>query len=249
VFILKFGKCEVCVHPVAAIIEMLVIACLVHAIPSVAVLGLHFIDYLTVSSLILIGLLGSLYMHEFAHSFAARRTNLSIKGITISIFGASTSVEGEPSTPKQAFAVSVAGPLMNIFLGAAFYMGYIVFQELDIAGTVCFCLAVFNGVFSAYNLLPVMPLDGGFIARSVFWTVSRDWWWSTRMSFNMGAGVIFFCVVTGIVNMLMHNYIIGGFSLIAGLCLWQSERLAYQQISAARFLGTLNPDHEYRESM
>jgi hypothetical protein len=69
------------------------------------------------------------------------------------------------------------------------------------------------------------------------------------MSFNMGAGVIFFCMVTGIVNILLHNYIIGGFSLIAGLCLWQSERLAYQQISAARFLGTMNPDHEYRESM
>ncbi len=237
---MKFGKCEVCVNPLFAIIEMIMIFCLLHAIPSVADLGLHFVDYLIISFLVFVGSLGSLFMHEYAHVLAALSMRLPVKGITISVFGAYTSVDGQPSTPKEAFIVSIAGPLMNILMGVIFYSGHIAFQKLDIAGTVCFCLAVFNGIVSAYNLLPVMPLDGGFIVRSAFWTATRDWGWSTRISFNIGTGFILICIVTGIVNIFIHNPVMGVLFLIAGLCLWQSERLAYQQMLAARFLSMLN---------
>ncbi len=242
-FILKIKNCRVFVNPLVAVVEMVIIFCLLHAIPSVADLRLHFVDYLIISFLVFAGSIGSLFMHEYAHVLAALLMRLPIKGITISVFGAYTSVDGQPSTPKEAFVISIAGPLMNIFMGAIFYAGHIAFQQLDIAGTVCFCLAVFNGIFSAYNLLPVMPLDGGFIVRSAFWTASRDWGWSTRISFNIGTGVILICIVTGIVNIFIHNPVMGVFFLIVGIGLWQSERLAYQQMSAARFLSMLNPKH------
>lgn len=228
-------------NPLVAIIEMIVIFCLVRAIPSVADLGLHFFDYLIISFLVLAGSLGSLFMHEYAHALAALSMRLPIKGITISVFGAYLSVDGQPSTPKEAFIISIAGPIMNIFMGAIFYAGHIAFRQLDIAGTVCFCLAVFNGIFSAYNLLPVMPLDGGFIVRSAFWTASRDWGWSTRISFNIGTGFILICIATGIVNIFIHNPVMGIFSIIVGLSLLQSEKVAYRQMWAARFLSTLNP--------
>jgi Zn-dependent protease len=240
-FILKFKNCDVCVNPLVAIVELIAIFCLLHAIPSVADLGLHFVDYLIITFLVFTGSLGSLFMHEYAHSLAARWMQLPIKGITVSVFGAFTSVDGQPSTPKGAFIVSIAGPLMNIFIGVIFYTSHIAFGYLDIAGTACFCLAVFNGIFSAYNLLPVMPLDGGLIVRSAFWTTSRDWGWSTRISFNVGTGFILICIATGIVNIFTHNPVMGVLSLIVGLSLLQSERMAYQQMWAARFLNTLNP--------
>jgi Zn-dependent protease len=242
-FILKIKNYRVLVNPLIAGVEMVIIFCLLHFIPSVADLGLHFVDYLTISFLVFAGSLGSLFMHEYAHVLGALLMRLPIKGITISVFGAYTSVDGQPSTPKEAFVVSNAGPLKNIFMGAIFYTGHIAFRQLDIAGTVCFCLAVFNGIFGAYNLLPVMPLDGGFIVRSAFWTASRDWGWSTRISFNIGTGVILVCLATGIVNIFIHNPVTGVLFLIVGIGLWQTERLAYQQMSAARFLSMLNPKH------
>ena len=230
-------------NPWFAIMEMVVIFCLLHIIPSFADRGLHFVDCLIISFLVFAGFLGSLFLHEYAHVLAAVPMRLPTKGITISVFGAYTSVDVKTSTPKEAF-VAIAGPLMNIFLGAIFYTGHIVFQQLEIAGIVCFCLAVFNGIFSAYNLLPVMPLDGGFVVRSVFWTASRDWWWSTRISFNIGTGVILIGIVTGIVNIFIHNPVTGVLFLFVGVSLLQHERLAYQQMSAARFLSMMDlKDH------
>ena len=241
--ILKFRNFRVYVNPVAAIIEMIGISYIVNSVPSVAGPGLNFLGYLVVSFLILVGLLGSLFAHEYAHFLAARWIRLPVEGITISVFGAYTSVDGEPSTPKDAFIISIAGPLMNVFIGAIFYAGYIVFPQAEIAAAVCFCLAVFNGVLGAYNLLPVMPLDGGFIVRSAFWKASRDWGRSTRISFDIGTGVVLICIVTGVINLFMRNTVAGVFFLIFGICLWQSERLAYQQMSAARFLSMVSPRH------
>ena len=226
-------------HPLFAVVEVIIIFCLLHVIPSLADLGLHFVDSLIISSLVFSGFLGSLFLHEYAHVLAARMMRLPTNGITISVFGAYTSVDGQTSTPKDAL-VALAGPLMNIFLGAIFYAGQIAFRQLDIAGTVCFCLAALNGIFSVYNLLPVMPLDGGFVVRSAFWTASRDWWWSTRISFNIGTGFILIGIVTGIVNILIHNPVTGVFFLIVAISLWKHERQAYQQMSAARFLSTMD---------
>jgi Zn-dependent protease len=242
-FILKFRNCRVYLNPLFAIIEMIIIFSLLHIIPSLADLGLHFVDCLIISFLVFAGFLGSLFMHEYAHVLAAIPMRLPTKGITISVLGAYTSVDGQSSTPKEAF-VALAGPFMNIVLGAVFYAGHIAFRQWDIAVAACFCLAVFNGIFGAYNLLPVMPLDGGFVVRSAFWTASRDWWWSTRISFSIGTGFILIGIVTGIVNIFMHNPVTGVLFLFVGLSLWQHERLAYQQISAARFLSMVDlKDH------
>ncbi len=238
-FILKFKNCRVCVNPLFAVIEMIIIFCLLHVIPSLANRGLHFVDCLIISSLVFVGFLVSLFMHEYAHVLAARTMRLPTKGITLSVFGAYTSFDSQTFTTKEA-VVALAGPIMNIFLGAIFYAGHIAFRQLNIAGTLCYCLAVLNGIFSVYNLLPVMPLDGGFVVRAAFSTASRDWWWSTRISFNIGTGFILIGIVAGIVNIFMNNPVTGIFFIIVCISLWKHERLAYQQMSAARFLSMLD---------
>jgi Zn-dependent protease len=241
--VLKSKNCTMYVNPLVAVAELAVIFCLVHVIPSVADPGLNSLDYLLISFLVLIGSLCSLYAHEYAHTLAARWMRLQINGITVSVVGAFTSIESQPSTPKEAFIVSVAGPLMNILIAAFFYGGHIIFRHLDILGAACFCLAAFNGIFSTYNLLPVMPLDGGFIVRSAFWTASRNWGWSTRISFKIGTGFILASIAAGIVNIFIHNRVMGVISIMVGLSLLQSERAAYQQTAMARFMSVLCPRH------
>jgi Zn-dependent protease len=238
-FVLKLRNCRVCVNPVCAAVEVVIIFCLLQVLPSVAGRGLHVVDSLIISFLVFAGFLVSLFMHEYAHVLAARAMRLPANGITISVFGAYTSVDGKACTPKVAL-VALAGPFMNIVLGAFFYAGHIVFRQMDIAGTACFCLAVLNGIFSVYNLLPVMPLDGGFVVRAACCTASRDWWWSTRLSFNIGTGFLLIGIAAGIINILFNNLVTGIFFLILGISLLNHERLAYRQMSAERFLSMLD---------
>lgn len=167
---LKTGNCEIYVNPLLSFIELAAIFCLVKAVPFFNGLGMDNLDSMIVSLLILVGSLVSLFLHEYAHFLAARWMGMPVRGIAISLLGAYTSFEREPSTPKEAFVVSLAGPLINILAGFVFYVCYLAFQHFSIlAGTAFLSIAVFNGIFSAYNLLPVMPLDGALVVRSAFW--------------------------------------------------------------------------------
>lgn len=240
-FILKFRNCRVFVTPLIAVIETAIIFYFLHAVPSIDSLGMNFIDCMIISSLILIGMPGSLFMHEYAHSLAARWIKLPVKEIHVSFIGAFTSVDNEPSTPKGTFVISIAGPLMNIFIGIILYAGHLAFRGSDIISTVCFGLSVFNGMIAAYNLLPVMPLDGGFIVRSVCWSASNNFVRANQLSFNIGTGFTLFCFLTGIINILIFSPVMGIIFFIAGLSLGQNAKSAYQRTVASRLFGTLIP--------
>ena len=245
-FILKSGNYKLYVTPVVAVIEIVIISFLEHAIPSVAGDGLDFIDSLTVSFLVLTGSLGSLFLHEYAHSITARLMHLSVNGISVSLFGAYMSIGSEPSTPKASFIISAAGPLANIFAGIIFYAGCLAFGETGIASAVCFCLSVFNGIFSAYNLLPVMPLDGGIIVRSAFWGSSSNFYWASQVSFNIGTVFTLICFITGLINIFACHPVIGLIFFFLGVSLRQTEKSAYRQMMAARFLGSLSTGNRWQ---
>jgi Zn-dependent protease len=239
IFIMKKNHCTVCVQPLIALMEIILIFSLLCAFPFPALPGFNFIDYLVISILILSGSLGSLFTHEYAHLRAALWMHLPVQGITLSLLGAYTAIDEEPSTPKEAFIVSVAGPLINIFLGLIFYAGHLALKDSDIATTVCFCLSVFNGILSCYNLLPVIPLDGGLIMRAAFWRVSSNFAWANQMSFNIGNGLTLICFMTGIICIFLGNPIVSVISFVVGLSIWQSAESAYRQMSAVKLLNAL----------
>lgn len=238
-FIIKLRKCKVWINPLLAFIEMVIIFILIQAIPYIRSLNLSFLEHVIISCLILIFILVSLLAHEYAHLFAAEWMHLSVKEITVSLFGAATSMNDEPSSPKEAFLLYLVGPLINILMGIAFYAGHLSIERCDIFAAVCFFMATFNGIFSAYNLLPVIPLDGGFIMRSALWRISGDWLWSTRVSCNIGNGVSYLFLLAGIINMIAHNPIICISFLLAGLSLVNNSKPACHQIYAAKILGLL----------
>jgi len=237
---LKTRNCEICVNPLCFVIELAAIFFLMKAVPFFSGLGMSNLDFMIVSLLILVGSLVSLCLHESAHFWAARWMDLPVRGITISMFGAYTSFDSEPSTPKEAFVVSMAGPLINILAGFVFYVCHLAFQHFSIlAGTAFLSIAVFNGIFSAYNLLPVMPLDGALVVRAAFWRASRNQVWSTRVSFNIGNCVVLICLIAGMVNIVIFKLLISAVFFILGISLWQTERLAYQQMMSAKFFNIL----------
>ena len=246
---LQFRNCKVCINPFCSIIAVMIIFSCVKVMTPIDGYRLHAFDYLIISFLILVGSMGCLFLHEYAHVLASRRIGLSVKEITVSLFGAYTSLHGSPLQPREALVVSIAGPVANVFIGIIFYAGYLVFLQSDIVGTIFFYLSVFNGVLSAYNLMPVMPLDGGLIVRSTLWLVSGNWTWATRRALLIGNGYAVLCIIAGIMLVTMQHSLIGAVLCVLGLSLLQSEKLAYQRMLAAKILNIVNPKGYRKEVM
>ncbi|MEM9567463.1 MAG: M50 family metallopeptidase, partial [Cyanobacteria bacterium P01_E01_bin.34] len=67
-----------------------------------------------------LGLFGSVLVHELAHSLVAISLGISVKSITLFIFGGMATIEKEADKPWAAFKIAIAGPILSFCLFALF---------------------------------------------------------------------------------------------------------------------------------
>jgi Zn-dependent protease/CBS domain-containing protein len=186
-----------------------------------------------------LGLFASIVLHEFAHSLAARRAGLEMKGITLFIFGGIAEMGSEPPDAKSEFLIAIAGPLASIFLAIGFYAIYQVSQIagglVGFTGVVGY-LAFINLVLAIFNLIPAYPLDGGRVLRAALWQAKKNLRWATRVSSSIGAGFGIFLIVLGVVRVLYGNFIGGMWFFLIGMFLHGAARASYQQLIARKAL-------------
>jgi len=131
----------------------------------------------------------SILAHELAHALVARSRGVSVRRITLYIFGGATSLEDEPRTPESEFRIAIAGPLTSLLLRVAYVLianfgrfppMEAFFNPQHAAPGMSAVSAVFqwlgplNILIGLFNLLPGFPLDGGRVLRSVLWARSGD---------------------------------------------------------------------------
>lgn len=113
-------------------------------------------------------------LHEFGHALACRQVGGTANQIVLWPLGGIAYV-APPQRPGATLWSIAAGPLVNlvllpVFLGAAWACGAagLFDQNADFAR---FFRAIIwmNLLLLVFNLLPVYPLDGGQILRSVLW--------------------------------------------------------------------------------
>ena len=122
--------------------------------------------------------------HELAHSITSNRLGLSVKNITLFIFGGVAELTKEPDDPKTELKIAVAGPLMSATLALFFHL---VSKGLSGALPAPFLavfkyLALINIVIAAFNLIPGFPLDGGRVLRAIWWARTGEDRKSTRLN-------------------------------------------------------------------
>lgn len=116
--------------------------------------------------LLLLNYLFALILHELAHIFVATRRGYKVKYINLSMFGLAVELDNELDD-KDIFAINIAGPMFNLILCVLCLACYYVYpNSYQILTGFCIC----NLIISFFNLLPVYPLDGGKIFKSLFKT-------------------------------------------------------------------------------
>ena len=116
-------------------------------------------------------------LHEYGHALACRQVGGKAKKIVLWPFGGAAYI-APPMRPGATLWSMAAGPLVNVALFAAFSLAMILSGALSWAATMpnlnTFVRAVWiiNMGLLTFNLLPIYPLDGGQILRSLLWFVT-----------------------------------------------------------------------------
>ena len=182
-----------------------------------------------------VGLFLSIIFHELSHSLIARRYGISIKGITLFIFGGMAEMEDDPPNSKTEFLTALVGPLSSFLIGVVLFLiklwGEISGWPVTVTGVLSY-LAWLNIVLAAFNLLPAFPLDGGRMLRSALWSWKKDLRWATNIAANVGSGFGLMLIIGGIISIFMGNVIGGLWWFMIGLFVRSAAQRSYQQILA-----------------
>jgi Zn-dependent protease len=119
-------------------------------------------------------LLLSVLAHEAGHAVVARRFGFRVDRVVADLWGGHTVYDSSTSRPGTSAAISVSGPIANLAVAA---VGYAAMQLLDadgVVGLLLFAVSLTNAFVGVFNLLPGLPLDGGYLVHALVWKVTGD---------------------------------------------------------------------------
>lgn len=100
-------------------------------------------------------------IHELSHLLAAYLFDYGIGSFTLLPTGGIIKLDSVKKT-SQLTAVYLFGPFVNIMLCCVFYAAGLASNSI-----ICIQLALVNGFFALFSILPIYPLDGGNVVKTL----------------------------------------------------------------------------------
>ncbi len=197
--------------------------------------GLSSATYWKMGLLGMIGLFASLVIHELSHSLVARHYGMSIKGITLFIFGGVAEMDEEPPSAKTEFLMAIAGPIASFALAFGFNGLFLAAKAQALSDSVVGVigyLAFFNVIIAVFNLIPAFPLDGGRALRAALWYWKGDLRWATRLASRSGELFGFMLIFLGVFSVLRGDFVGGMWLGLIGLFLRGAATASFYQLMA-----------------
>jgi Zn-dependent protease/CBS domain-containing protein len=197
--------------------------------------GLPRYEYLALGLITSTLFFASVLFHELMHSVVARARGISIRKITLFIFGGVAQMDHDAENPLSEFLMAIAGPAASLVLAALFGTIFAVSTALGLPVLVtgpAFYLAFINFYLAVFNLVPGFPLDGGRVLRSIIWGVTKDIAKATRIASWAGQAFALVLIGTGILMFLagQNLWLNGVWFVLIGMFLWQVAAAGYEQV-------------------
>ncbi len=115
-------------------------------------------------------LIACLVAHEYGHVKAMQYFGIKTKGIYLIPFVGGLAVSDDKiNTRWQDVVISIMGPVFGLFMSLACWLLYAITDLELFAGA-----AVLSSLLNLFNLLPILPLDGGHVLKSISFSM-RSW--------------------------------------------------------------------------
>lgn len=160
-------------------------------------------------------LLLAIVIHEYGHLNAMKNIGIKTKGIyLIPFFGGAAVASESFKNYKNESYVAIMGPLYGLFTLIPFIVAYYLTNNVLFIGLVSF-IALLN----LFNLLPINPLDGGRIIKSIAFS----------MNTNFGIIIIFLGMILATFIVWKFEIYLLLFILIIGLIEFVIEFFEYKK--------------------
>lgn len=157
----------------------------------------------------------SLFVHESGHIWAMKRCGIKTKGIYfIPFVGGAAVAEGEFSSRREEVFIAIMGPIWGFALAALSALAYYCTNNPLFAAA-----ASWMAMMNLFNLLPINPLDGGRIMKSIAYSV------------HSSAGLIFLVfgmIASGFIAVKFGLYIFVLLLIVGGIELATEYRGRFQ---------------------
>jgi Zn-dependent protease len=178
-------------------------------------------------------------LHELGHALAAQRMGISIRGITLFLFGGVAEMESEPPSAGKEFLMAIAGPVVSALLAVAFWALALAGAEMGWATqgvAVMEYLAAINLAVLVFNLIPAFPLDGGRVLRAALWGATGRLRRATYWASLAGRGFAWMLIGLGILGFFGGQLFAGMWLVLIGLFLHSAALGSYEQVVARQAL-------------
>ncbi len=188
-------------------------------------------------------LYGSILLHELAHAFAGRTRGVPVRQVTLTLIGGHTEMD-DAGSPATSALVAAAGPLANLLVaGVAAGLAALV-PPGGPAAWLLVSLAGANVVVSVFNLLPGLPMDGGWILEALVWrltgrrasgTVAAAW-----IGRVVGVGLVAAAVLLPLARGDRPLVLQVAWAAFVGAMLWTSAGAFLRRVAGLRALAGLD---------
>lgn len=171
--------------------------------------------------------------HEIGHIFVLHQYGYMINNVIFYPFGGLTKVEKDINTPlKIERKIACAGIFNQIIL---FLLAFLFYKIGWIHETTHYLFQKYNIAIAAFNLLPMIPLDGNIILTSFL-----EKRWSYKRAYQIKCIVSFICILLFVCwNHIfsLNNYLIAILLGYKTFLAWKNHKYYYNQFLLERYLN------------
>ncbi|MEP7191414.1 MAG: M50 family metallopeptidase [Actinomycetota bacterium] len=197
-------------------------------------------------------LLVSVLAHEASHAVVATRVGYRVNRVVADLWGGHTAYETSAARPGASALVAIAGPAANAVLA---FIGWRLLPDVPngipylLVGATVYA----NAFVAGFNMLPGLPLDGGFLVDSLVWRVT-----GSRESGLIAAGWCGRVVTVLVVVWFVGRPLLDGqppdlfnvvFGLLIGSFLWMGATNAIRSGRGGRLLAGIRIDAVWRRAV
>lgn len=181
----------------------------------------------------------SVLVHEFMHSFVGNQAGITVRRITLFVFGGVAETTKEPGSAKAELRMILAGPVSTFFLTIAFWLLSLLPLGQYIQALLTYLYMVNAGLL-IFNIIPAFPLDGGRALRALLWYKNNNVLHATRTAAKAGRVFAYLLMAFGVLNFALGSFISGIWFIFLGWFLKEAGFSALRQLEVQELLEDVN---------